>query len=89
MLKQTLAITLLSLRSIPDRLGPSLVIVVGLAGVIVTIVVVVAMILITPHGVERSHRRPETPDDDVAPRTRATEPALSGPVALGEERHPG
>lgn len=30
MLRQTIAITLLSLRSIPQRLGPSLVIVVGL-----------------------------------------------------------
>lgn len=43
MLKQTLAITLLSLRSIPDRLGPSLVIVVGLAGVVAVFTALLAM----------------------------------------------
>jgi len=35
MLTQTTAITSLNLKSIPERWGPSLVIVVGLAGVIV------------------------------------------------------
>ena len=35
MLRQVLAITQLGLRSIPERLGPSLVIVIGLAGVVV------------------------------------------------------
>jgi putative ABC transport system permease protein len=43
MLQQTLAITQMSLRSIPDRLGPSLVIVVGLAGVVAVFTALLAM----------------------------------------------
>ena len=43
MLRQTLAITMLSLRSIPERLGPSLVIVVGLAGVVAVFTALLAM----------------------------------------------
>lgn len=43
MLRQTVAITMLSLRSIPDRLGPSLVIVVGLAGVVAVFTALLAM----------------------------------------------
>lgn len=43
MLRQTIAITLLSLRSIPQRLGPSLVIVVGLAGVVAVFTALLAM----------------------------------------------
>jgi len=43
MLKQTLSITLLGLRSIPERLGPSLVIVVGLAGVVAVFTALLAM----------------------------------------------
>jgi len=43
MLKQVLAITQLGLRSIPDRLGPSLVIVVGLAGVVAVFTALLAM----------------------------------------------
>lgn len=43
MFQQVLAITLLSLRSIPDRLGPSLVIVVGLAGVVAVFTALLAM----------------------------------------------
>ena len=34
MIRQTVSITLLNLRSVPQRWGPSLVIVVGLAGVV-------------------------------------------------------
>jgi len=43
MLKQVLAITQLGLRSIPERLGPSLVIVVGLAGVVAVFTALLAM----------------------------------------------
>ena len=43
MLRQTFAITMLSLRSIPDRLWPSLVIVVGLAGVVAVFTALLAM----------------------------------------------
>jgi putative ABC transport system permease protein len=43
MLRQTSAITMLSLRSIPDRLWPSLVIVVGLAGVVAVFTALLAM----------------------------------------------
>ena len=43
MLKQVLAITQLGLRSIPERLGPSLVIVIGLAGVVAVFTALLAM----------------------------------------------
>lgn len=43
MLRQTIAITMLSLRSIPERLAPSLVIVVGLAGVVAVFTALLAM----------------------------------------------
>src|SRR5262245_1992841 len=43
MLKQVLTITQLGLRSIPERLGPSLVIVVGLAGVVAVFTALLAM----------------------------------------------
>jgi putative ABC transport system permease protein len=43
MLKETGAITMLGLRSIPERLGPSLVIVVGLAGVVAVFTALLAM----------------------------------------------
>ncbi len=43
MLKQTLSITLLGLRSIPERLGPSFVIIVGLAGVVAVFTALLAM----------------------------------------------
>lgn len=43
MLKQVLSITALGLRSIPDRIGPSLVIVVGLAGVVAVFTALLAM----------------------------------------------
>ncbi|MDP9199251.1 MAG: ABC transporter permease [Pseudomonadota bacterium] len=43
MMKQTLSITLLGLRSIPERIGPSLVIVVGLAGVVAVFTALLAM----------------------------------------------
>jgi len=43
MLRQTIAVTLLSLRSIPERWGPSLVIVVGLAGVVAVFAALLAM----------------------------------------------
>jgi len=43
MLKQVLAVTQLGLRSIPERLGPSLVIVVGLAGVVAVFTALLAM----------------------------------------------
>jgi putative ABC transport system permease protein len=43
MLKQIVSITALGLRSIPDRIGPSLVIVVGLAGVVAVFTALLAM----------------------------------------------
>jgi putative ABC transport system permease protein len=43
MLKQVAAITQIGLRSIPERLGPSLVIVVGLAGVVAVFTALLAM----------------------------------------------
>ncbi len=43
MIRQTLAITLIGLRSIPQRLGQSLVIIVGLAGVVAVFTALLAM----------------------------------------------
>src|SRR5688572_33490106 len=43
MLKQILSITMLGLRSIPERVGASLVIVVGLAGVVAVFTALLAM----------------------------------------------
>lgn len=43
MLKQILSITMLGIRSIPERLGPSLVIIVGLAGVVAVFTALLAM----------------------------------------------
>lgn len=43
MLRQTLAITAISLRSLPERIGPSLVIIVGLAGVVAVFTALLAM----------------------------------------------
>lgn len=43
MLKQTLAVTLMNLRSLPSRLGSSLVIVIGIAGVVAVLISVLAM----------------------------------------------
>jgi putative ABC transport system permease protein len=43
MLRQIVAITALGLRSIPDRIGPSVVIVVGLAGVVAVFTALLAM----------------------------------------------
>jgi len=43
MLKQILSITMLGIRSIPERVGPSLVIVVGLAGVVAVFTALLAM----------------------------------------------
>ncbi len=43
MLKQAIAMTLLGLRSVPDRWGPSLVIIVGLAGVVAVFTALLAM----------------------------------------------
>jgi uncharacterized iron-regulated membrane protein len=55
----------------------SLDVVIGLVGVIVTVIVVVGMVLITPRGVDSSHFAAESPgSNDVAASTpRATQPA--------------
>ncbi len=50
----------------------SLDLVIGLVGVVVTILVVLGMILITPQGVEPSHRRAPAADD-AASRTPAAD----------------
>jgi uncharacterized iron-regulated membrane protein len=56
----------------------SLDVVIGVVGVIVTVLVVVGMILITPRGVDNSHVAAEPPvsNDVVASTPTATEPAL-------------
>ena len=56
----------------------SLDVVIGLVGVIVTILVVVGMILITPRGVGTSQLPAEPPgsNDAVPPTATATQPAL-------------
>jgi uncharacterized iron-regulated membrane protein len=56
----------------------SLDVVIGLVGVIVTILVVVGMILITPRGVDSSQLPVEPPgtNDVVASTATATQPAL-------------
>ena len=57
----------------------SLDVVIGMVGVIVTILVVVGMILITPRGVETSHSPALPSVDYVVPSTptpTATKPAL-------------
>ena len=43
MFKQILAITLMNVRSIPERWGPSLVIIIGLAGVVAVFTALLAM----------------------------------------------
>jgi hypothetical protein len=57
----------------------SLDVVIGLVGVIVTILVVLGMILITPREVKSSHPPAEPPEvNDVVPSTpTATQPAPS------------
>jgi hypothetical protein len=63
-----------------DGTGPlmSLDVVIGLAGVIVTVLVVAGMILITPRGVDPSHlpAEPRDSNDVVASTATATQPAL-------------
>jgi hypothetical protein len=56
----------------------SLDVVIGLVGVIVTVLVVVGMILITPRGVDSSHLPAELPggNDVVASTPTPTQPAL-------------
>jgi hypothetical protein len=55
----------------------SLDVAIGLVGVLVTVLVVVGMILITPRGVDNSHLAAKPPgNDDVAASTTATQPAL-------------
>jgi hypothetical protein len=56
----------------------SLDVAIGLVGVIVTVLVVVGMILITPRGVDNSHLPAEPPGiNDVAASTpTATQPTL-------------
>jgi hypothetical protein len=56
----------------------SLDVAIGLVGVIVTVLVVVGMILITPRGVDVSHRpaEPVVSNDVVASAPAVTEPAL-------------
>jgi hypothetical protein len=56
----------------------SLDVVIGLVGVIVTILVVVGMVLITPRGVDSSQLPAEPPgsNDVVASTPTATQPAL-------------
>ena len=56
----------------------SLDVVIGLVGVIVTIVVVLGMILITPRGVETSHppAEPSAINEGVPSTPTATQPAL-------------
>ena len=56
----------------------SLDVVIGLVGVVVTVLVVAGMILITPRGVDTSHLPAEPPGspDLVAPTPTATQAAL-------------
>jgi hypothetical protein len=56
----------------------SLDVAIGLVGVVVTVLVVVGMILITPRGVAAPHRpaRPPAGHDADASTPTATEPAL-------------
>jgi hypothetical protein len=56
----------------------SLDVVIGLVGVIVSVLVVVGMILITPRGVDNSQLPAEPPasNDVVASTPTATQPAL-------------
>jgi hypothetical protein len=56
----------------------SLDVVIGLVGVIVTILVVVGMILITPRGIDSPQLPAEAPgsNDVVASTATATQPAL-------------
>jgi hypothetical protein len=52
----------------------SLDVVIGLVGVIVTILVVVGMILITPRGVDTSHLRAQPPAGNDLAASNATAP---------------
>ena len=57
MLTQTTAITAINLKSIPERWGPSLVIVIGLAGVVAVFTALLAMV----GGSRVRSRRPAAP----------------------------
>ena len=59
----------------------SLDVVIGMVGVIVTILVVVGMILITPRGVETSYSPAQPPSvDDVVPSTPTPTPTATKPA---------
>ena len=59
----------------------SLDVVIGLVGVIVTILVVVGMILITPRGVDTSHSLAEPPAiNDVVPSRSTPTPTATQPA---------
>ena len=65
-MKQTLAVTLMNLRAIPQRLGTSLVIVIGIAGVVAVLVSVLAMAVGLPQ--DRQQHRPARPRPGTARR---------------------
>jgi len=72
--RQALAITGASLRAIPGRLGPSLVAIVGVAGVVAVLVAVLSM----ARGFERSLEGGASPDNVVVMRSGAGSELESG-----------
>jgi putative ABC transport system permease protein len=79
-MRQALAITLASLRAIPGRLGPSLVAIIGVAGVVAVLVAVLSM----ARGFERSLAGSALPENVIVMRSGAgseLESGLSGEQA--------
>ncbi|MEE4637534.1 MAG: ABC transporter permease [Wenzhouxiangella sp.] len=79
-MRQAIAITLASLRAIPGRLGPSLVAIIGVAGVVAVLVAVLSM----ARGFERSLEGGALPENVIVMRSGAgseLESGLSGEQA--------
>lgn len=76
-MRQALAITLASLRALPGRLGPSLVAIIGVAGVVAVLVAVLSM----ARGFEKSLEGGASPENVIVTRSGAgseLESALAG-----------
>lgn len=87
-IRQTIAVTMLNLRTIPQRLGPSAVAIIGIAGVVVVLVAVLSI----AEGFSAAMRSTGSPDRIIVMRSGAdTEmtSGLAGPDALTVKQAPG
>jgi putative ABC transport system permease protein len=87
-LRQTVAVTLVNLRTVPQRLGSSFVAIVGIAGVVVVLVAVLSI----AEGFEASLREAGSPSRAIVMRSGADAEmtsGLSGPEADVIKQAPG